>query len=115
MTKKAFLPADLVNHPSAYEKWVNPKAYQKMTSFQEKSLYVLSVKDREFLDSIYEPRDLTCWHKNEEGEHFQMDVAHWLMIANARNDGSLEWESLELEYWMERPLIPKRGRPKKRV
>jgi len=88
-----------------------------MTAYQDKALYVLDVRGREFLDSIYEPRDLTCFHCNENNPHAkERDVGIMLSIANAKNDGSFEFEAIELEYWQERPLVNllTKTRPRKR-
>ena len=109
------MPADLVEHPAKYPEWCNPKAFTKMCSFQDKALGILARRGREFLDSIYEPHDLTCVHmrtiKDIDGDEIvdpmaKSDVGHVLAIANARADGSFEWEALELEYYLERQLYP---------
>jgi len=72
-------------------------------------------RGRAFMDSIYEPHDLTCVHlrtiKDADGDDItdpktRSDVGHILAIANARADGSFEWEALELEYYQERQLYP---------
>lgn len=106
MNPHAFIPTKWVEHPFLYSSFMNSKADDYCERLFEKNMFVLSKKGKDFLDSIYEPRDLTCLHFNDDNprarDSFTMGVA--MSLGNAANNGRFEFEMFEVEYWTEQPI-----------